>query len=203
MEDSFLKVTLWGLQVIFWDTSKCCTRLEFCKFHQISVVVVVVGLAQCTELCKQLRGECGKRQVPGAKVALQHNLGLGGAVVVALYQLGFPNQRRWEFNINWNFYLWLETTELIKIVFLKTRYRPVPSYTSAVKEEDFKAAAIFEEMEKKLKGVCIQFVVSFIAIIIFVTQDFLSLPKSTFRNILGYTRVLNPRTRLDNFNSNF
>ena len=155
MEDSFLKVTLWGLQVIFWDTSKCCKRLEFCKFHQISVVVVVVvGLAQCTELCKQLRGECGKRQVPGAKVALQHNLGLGGAVVVALYQLGFPNQRRWELNINWNFYLWLETTELIKIVFLKIRYRPVPSYTSAVKEEDFKAAAIFEEMEKKLKGVC-------------------------------------------------
>ena len=41
-----------------------------------------------------------------------------------------------------------------KIVFLKTRYHPVPSYTSAVKEEDFKAAAIFEEMEKKLKGVC-------------------------------------------------
>jgi len=44
------------------------------------------GLAQCTELCLQLRGECGPRQVPGAKVALQHNLGLGGAVVVALYK---------------------------------------------------------------------------------------------------------------------
>ncbi|GAB1288723.1 Sterol carrier protein 2 [Apodemus speciosus] len=32
------------------------------------------GLAQCAELCWQLRGEAGKRQVPGAKVALQHNL---------------------------------------------------------------------------------------------------------------------------------
>lgn len=48
------------------------------------------GLAQCTELCWQLRGQAGKRQVPGAKVALQHNLGLGGAAVVALYRLGFP-----------------------------------------------------------------------------------------------------------------
>lgn len=35
------------------------------------------GLAQCAELCWQLRGMCGKRQVPNAKVALQHNLGLG------------------------------------------------------------------------------------------------------------------------------
>ncbi|KAF3858680.1 hypothetical protein F7725_011881 [Dissostichus mawsoni] len=48
------------------------------------------GLAQCAELCWQLRGEADKRQVPGAKVALQHNIGLGGAVVVALYKLGFP-----------------------------------------------------------------------------------------------------------------
>lgn len=48
------------------------------------------GLAQCTELCWQLRGEAGKRQVPGAQLALQHNIGLGGAVVVALYRLGFP-----------------------------------------------------------------------------------------------------------------
>ena len=51
-------------------------------------LIYVSGLAQCTELCLQLRGECGPRQVPGAKVALQHNLGLGGAVVVALYRMG-------------------------------------------------------------------------------------------------------------------
>ena len=44
------------------------------------------GLAQCTELVWQLRGTAEKRQVPNAKVALQHNLGLGGACVVTLYR---------------------------------------------------------------------------------------------------------------------
>jgi acetyl-CoA acetyltransferase len=44
------------------------------------------GLAQCTELVWQLRGTADKRQVPGAKVALQHNLGLGGACVVTMYR---------------------------------------------------------------------------------------------------------------------
>ncbi|RZC37396.1 Sterol carrier protein X-related thiolase [Asbolus verrucosus] len=51
------------------------------------------GLAQCAELCWQLRGEAGARQVPNAKLALQHNIGLGGAVVVGLYTLGFPAYR--------------------------------------------------------------------------------------------------------------
>ncbi|QOL26048.1 lipid-transfer protein [Thalassotalea sp. LPB0316] len=44
------------------------------------------GLAQCTELVWHLRGAAGKRQVEGANVALQHNLGLGGAAVVTMYQ---------------------------------------------------------------------------------------------------------------------
>ena len=44
------------------------------------------GLAQCAELNWQLRGEADKRQVEGAKLALQHNLGLGGAAVVAMYR---------------------------------------------------------------------------------------------------------------------
>jgi acetyl-CoA acetyltransferase len=44
------------------------------------------GLAQCTELVWQLRGTSEKRQVAGAKVALQHNLGLGGACVVTMYR---------------------------------------------------------------------------------------------------------------------
>jgi acetyl-CoA acetyltransferase len=44
------------------------------------------GLAQCAELNWQLRGEADKRQVSGAKVALQHNLGLGGAAVVTMYR---------------------------------------------------------------------------------------------------------------------
>ena len=44
------------------------------------------GLAQCTELVWQLRGSADKRQVEGARVALQHNLGLGGACVVTMYR---------------------------------------------------------------------------------------------------------------------
>ena len=44
------------------------------------------GLAQCTELVWQLRGQADKRQVEGARVALQHNLGLGGACVVTMYR---------------------------------------------------------------------------------------------------------------------
>mmetsp|Transcript_55182 Transcript_55182/g.81856 ORF Transcript_55182/g.81856 Transcript_55182/m.81856 type:complete len:461 (+) Transcript_55182:78-1460(+) len=67
------------------------------------------GLAQCCELNWQLRGEAGPRQVAGARVALQHNLGLGGACVVTMYKrpdewksykpkraksgaMGFPNE---------------------------------------------------------------------------------------------------------------
>lgn len=44
------------------------------------------GLAQCAELVQQLRGTSGPRQVPDARLALQHNLGLGGACVVTLYE---------------------------------------------------------------------------------------------------------------------
>lgn len=44
------------------------------------------GLAQCAELNWQLRGQADKRQVDGAKVAMQHNLGLGGAAVVTMYR---------------------------------------------------------------------------------------------------------------------
>ena len=44
------------------------------------------GLAQCTELVWQLRGRPTSARSPGAKVALQHNLGLGGACVVTMYR---------------------------------------------------------------------------------------------------------------------
>lgn len=46
------------------------------------------GLAQCTELVWQLRGRAGDRQVEDARIALQHNIGLGGACVVTLYRRG-------------------------------------------------------------------------------------------------------------------
>ncbi len=47
------------------------------------------GIAQCSELCWQLRGEADKRQVPNVKYALQHNIGLGGAAIVGIYKRGF------------------------------------------------------------------------------------------------------------------
>lgn len=46
------------------------------------------GIAQVAELTWQLRGEAGPRQVPGARVALAHNIGLGGAAVVTLLKAG-------------------------------------------------------------------------------------------------------------------
>ena len=51
------------------------------------------GLAQCSELSWQLRGEADARQVPNVKYALQHNIGLGGAAIVGIYKLGFPEAR--------------------------------------------------------------------------------------------------------------
>ena len=48
------------------------------------------GLAQCAELVWQLRGQAGVRQVEDARIGLQHNIGLGGACVVTMYQ---KNQR--------------------------------------------------------------------------------------------------------------
>lgn len=44
------------------------------------------GLAQCTELVWHLRGQAGNRQVKDARIALQHNIGLGGACVVTMYR---------------------------------------------------------------------------------------------------------------------
>jgi sterol carrier protein 2 len=44
------------------------------------------GLAQCFELTQQLRGAADERQVEGARVALQHNVGVGGACVVTMYR---------------------------------------------------------------------------------------------------------------------
>jgi acetyl-CoA acyltransferase len=44
------------------------------------------GLAQCSELTWQLRGSANARQVEDVEVALQHNIGLGGAAVVSIYR---------------------------------------------------------------------------------------------------------------------
>lgn len=52
------------------------------------------GLAQCAELVWQLRGQAGARQVHDARIALQHNAGLGGAAVVTLYRRPETSRRR-------------------------------------------------------------------------------------------------------------
>ncbi|EEH21966.1 hypothetical protein PABG_04177 [Paracoccidioides brasiliensis Pb03] len=44
------------------------------------------GIAQCAELVWHLRGWANNRLVKGTDAALQHNLGLGGAVVVTVYK---------------------------------------------------------------------------------------------------------------------
>lgn len=44
------------------------------------------GIAQCAELVWHLRGWANNRLVEGTTAALQHNLGLGGAVVVTVYK---------------------------------------------------------------------------------------------------------------------
>lgn len=46
------------------------------------------GLAQCAELCWQLRGMAEKRQITGVKLALQHNLGLGNISFIYIFELG-------------------------------------------------------------------------------------------------------------------
>ncbi|XP_063835367.1 sterol carrier protein 2-like [Ostrinia nubilalis] len=53
--------------------------------------IAASGVAQCAELVWQLRGDAGARQVPNAKIGLQHTLGLGGATVVGLYRKVMKN----------------------------------------------------------------------------------------------------------------
>ncbi|KAI5139615.1 sterol carrier protein 2 [Manis pentadactyla] len=105
------------------------------------------GLAQCAELCWQLRGEAGKRQVPGAKVALQHNLGLGGAVVVTLYRMGFPEAAN----------------------SFRTHQIEAAPTSSAV--DGFKADLVFKEIEKKLEEEGEQFVKKIGGIFAFKVKD--------------------------------
>ncbi|XP_040834468.1 sterol carrier protein 2 isoform X2 [Ochotona curzoniae] len=105
------------------------------------------GLAQCAELCWQLRGEAGKRQVPGAKVALQHNLGLGGAAVVTLYRMGFPEAAS---------------------SFRTHQIRASPTSSAG---DGFKANLVFKEIEKKLEEEGEQFVKKIGGIFAFKVKD--------------------------------
>ncbi|XP_074122010.1 sterol carrier protein 2 isoform X2 [Sminthopsis crassicaudata] len=106
------------------------------------------GLAQCAELCWQLRGEAGRRQVPGAKVALQHNLGLGGAAVVTLYRMGFPDDAA-----------------------LAGRSHRIEAYPTSSALDGFKANLIFKEIEKKLEEEGEQYVKKIGGVFAFKVKD--------------------------------
>ncbi|GAB1597492.1 non-specific lipid-transfer protein-like [Argonauta hians] len=82
------------------------------------------GLAQCCELCWQLRGMAEKRQVSKAKLALQQNIGLGGASIVAAYELGFPSHRKSSLSV---------------------------SNVGSSTEKDFKSHPVFELIKQQIK----------------------------------------------------
>jgi sterol carrier protein 2 len=53
------------------------------------------GIAQCAELVWQLRGWANNRLVANTRAALQHNLGLGGAAVVTVYNVLMDTLMGW------------------------------------------------------------------------------------------------------------
>lgn len=54
--------------------------------------MILSGSAQCAELSGQMRDLAENQQAKDAKLALQHNVGLDGPVVVPPYRLEFPQQ---------------------------------------------------------------------------------------------------------------
>jgi len=52
------------------------------------------GIAQCVELCWQLRGMAGNTQVKNTRVGLQHSLSLGGSCVMLAYSK-FNREKGW------------------------------------------------------------------------------------------------------------
>jgi len=100
------------------------------------------GLAQCTELCWQMRGEAGRRQVDGAKIALQHNLGIGGAVVLTMYRLGFPEARA----------KWLQRQGNMAPVHPQPQAGTlVAQRTSASPADGFKSTPVFNEIKSTVE----------------------------------------------------
>ena len=83
-------LSIHGLWKWSWEVAYMKPGLKFRLFLSVSKYMFsawnFTGLAQCAELTSQLRGECGKRQVDGARIALQHNFGIGGAAVVTMYK---------------------------------------------------------------------------------------------------------------------
>lgn len=116
------------------------------------------GLAQCSELCWQVRGEAGKRQVDGATIALQHNLGIGGAVVLTMYKMGFPQARK----------------EWLNRMGGKAPDAPGPVMGALVAQRtsaEFKTAPIFQEIKAQIEADGATYVKKIGGIIGFVVKD--------------------------------
>jgi len=90
------------------------------------------GIAQCAELCWQLRGLADKRQVNNVKYCLSHNIGLGGAAIVGIYTLGFPSL--------------VNTTQAAKLAPSTSTNKELSASTSLHKSGKF-----FDEINSKLK----------------------------------------------------
>ncbi|KAF2840795.1 non-specific lipid-transfer protein [Patellaria atrata CBS 101060] len=91
------------------------------------------GIAQCAELVWHLRGWANNRLVDGTTAALQHNLGLGGAVVCSVYKRadGEANSK-------------LSDEEIAKITGL--------GYNPAVVAKGFTKAQVAEVRSKKARS---------------------------------------------------
>ncbi|MCK5425895.1 MAG: hypothetical protein KAI89_11000, partial [Emcibacter sp.] len=74
-EEDMEKFVMEGKNTYGGDVVVCPSGGLLAKGHPLGAT----GLAQITELVWQLRGGAGARQVAGARIALQHNGGLGGA----------------------------------------------------------------------------------------------------------------------------
>jgi sterol carrier protein 2 len=101
------------------------------------------GLAQCTELTWQILGMAGNRQVDNCQYALQHNIGLGSAVVMTLYKLGFPEARA----------EWLKNNQMPAHAQPKQgvyigQAKPDAKHPDETK---FKASAVFDGMKAKME----------------------------------------------------
>lgn len=80
-------MVVYHLFVSLFDQTLLSILISNQHFDLITGYYLRIGIAQCAELTWQLRGSAGDRQVPNCKLALQHNIGLGGAAVVALYKM--------------------------------------------------------------------------------------------------------------------
>eukprot|EP01119_Soliformovum_irregulare_P026225 TRINITY_DN995_c0_g1_i2.p1 TRINITY_DN995_c0_g1~~TRINITY_DN995_c0_g1_i2.p1 ORF type:complete len:544 (-),score=117.21 TRINITY_DN995_c0_g1_i2:157-1788(-) len=103
------------------------------------------GLAQCAELCWQLRRMAGARQVKDVKYALQHNIGLGGAAIVGIYRLGFPSQLRAPPHND-------EDNPAVKVIDIE-KLRAAPMRSSAAFDRISRALAEKPSMIKGINGV--------------------------------------------------